>query len=78
MRSFVLSLMLLGGSLFASSTVFADEVVVPLPIPHATQDDGYRHDGDRDRDYRARCETRTVHRENDAGDSKTVQSERCD
>ena len=79
MRSLVLSFMLLGSSLFTSSAVLADDVAVPLPIPHVTHDDD-RHEADRDcdMDYRAHCETKTVHRENDQGDSKTVDSQRCD
>jgi hypothetical protein len=81
MRSLILASMLLGSSLLSSSAVLADDrVVVPLPVPQVVPGDSDRRDTDRDldRDYRARCETKTVHRENDMGDSKTVQSEHCD
>jgi hypothetical protein len=81
MRSLILAFMLFGGSFFTGSTAFADDrVVVPLPVPQVVPGDSDRRDMNRDRDsdYRARCETNTVHRENDMGDSKTVQSEHCD
>jgi hypothetical protein len=81
MRSLILASILLGSSFLSSSAVLADDrVVVPLPVPQVVPGDSDRRDMDRDRDsdYRARCETRTVHRENDMGDSKTVQSEHCD
>jgi hypothetical protein len=79
MRSLILASMLLGSSLLSSSSVLADDrVVVPLPVPQVVPGDSDRRDMDRDSDYRARCETKTVHRENDMGDSKTVQSQHCD
>ena len=80
MRSIILPFVALSGSLFASYAVLADDrIEVPLPIPHVSHD----HDGDRDVDRNVEhrspgCETKTVHRENDQGESKTVESHRCD
>ncbi len=80
MRSAIISVIFLGSSLFASSAAFADDrIEVPLPIPHVSHDHDGDHDRDRDVDHRSSgCETKTVHKENDQGDSKTAESHHCD
>jgi hypothetical protein len=82
MRNAMISLMILGGAVFTGSAAFADEVdihhdappgvVIPLPIPqpdrHDTVDERRSHG----------CQTTTVHKENDRGESKTVERQNCD
>jgi hypothetical protein len=82
MRNAIIAVMISSCSLFAGSAVFADDrgpaIEVPLPIPQVDHDhdrDSYRDD--RDMDHRSGCETKTVHKENDQGDSKTVQTQHC-
>jgi hypothetical protein len=81
MRNAILSLMILVGTLFGSSTAFADEVVIhhdappgvviPLPIPQPDRRDTLVERRSPD------CETTTIHKENDKGDSKTVERTNC-
>ncbi|MHB8886834.1 MAG: hypothetical protein ACYC5H_17455 [Methylovirgula sp.] len=80
MRSKIISLMIVATALFAGSAAFADEVVihhnrsdaiVPVPPPPGPHTVVVEHrSGD--------CRTTTVHKENDAGDSKTVRKTDCD
>jgi hypothetical protein len=82
MRNTVLSLMIASGTLFAGSAAFADDtvirrdeppgIVVPLPIPQPDRRDTVIERRSPD------CQTTTVHRENDRGDSKTVEKRTCD
>lgn len=78
MRKAIIALMIVTGGLFASSAVLADSVEVehsgpeiPLPIPQEHHDVVVEH---RSSD----CQTTTVHKENDEGDSKTVRKTDCD
>jgi hypothetical protein len=76
--------MLIGlSSAFLSSNVLADEtiihrddsppgIVVPLPIPQPE----HRETTVERRDHG--CDSKTVHRENDIGDSETVRKEHCE
>jgi hypothetical protein len=80
MRIAIISVMILSGGLFASSALHADDrgptLEIPLPIPHVSDD---RVHDDRDMDRRSPgCETTTVYRENDQGESKTVETRHCD
>lgn len=78
MRKGILCLMLLSGALFAGSAAFADEVVVhddagvAVPVPPPDHKVVVEHHSGVD------CDTKTVHKENDAGDTKTVQKSHCD
>jgi hypothetical protein len=85
MRSAIISALLLSGVAFASSTARADDVtiqreerpngvVIPLPIPQPDNRDTVVERRSHDRD----CDTKTVHRENDMGDSKTTTRTRCE
>jgi len=78
----MMAVTVLGGALLAGPAVLADEtvihrddpqpsIVVPLPIPQPTQRETVI-------EHRRDCESKTVHKENDAGDSETVRKERCD
>jgi hypothetical protein len=82
MQKILFALIGLGSAFFLSSNAFADEtvihhddrppgIVVPLPIPQPDR-------GDTTVERRQHCESKTVHRENDIGDSETVRKERCD
>jgi hypothetical protein len=82
MRKAVIYLMILDCGLFGSSAVLAEDVeihrdtapgvVIPFPVPApAERDTVIEHRG-------SDCETTTVHKENDRGDSKTVEKRRCD
>jgi hypothetical protein len=80
MRRAIISVIILSSSIFASSAVRADDrgptLEIPLPIPHVSRD---RDHDDRDIDRRPPgCETTTVRKENDQGESKTVESRHCD
>lgn len=79
MRKGILCLMLLSGALFAGSAAFADEVVVhhddagvAVPVPPPDHKVVVEHHSGVD------CDTKTVHKENDAGDTKTVKKSHCD
>jgi hypothetical protein len=75
MRNVLVSLMIAGAALFMGATAFADETVVvpgPVPPPAEHHEVTIEHHGDGD------CHTKTVHKENDQGDSKTVQKTDCD
>jgi hypothetical protein len=73
MRKVLISLMVASGALFIGSSAFADETVVvpggPPPAEHHEVTVEHHNDGD--------CHTKTVHKENDEGDSKTVQKTDC-
>lgn len=74
MRKALISLMVASGAMFAISAAFADETVVvpggPPPAEHHEVTVEHHGDGD--------CHSTTVHKENDAGDSKTVHKTDCD
>lgn len=60
-------------AMFAAGTAFADEVVIhrddaPPPSSSTTVEHHMSADG---------CESKTVHKENDMGDSKTVRKSDC-
>jgi hypothetical protein len=80
MRSAIVAIMILSSIFFVGSVARADDrgpvLEIPLPIPHVSND---RDHDDRDIDHRPPgCETTTVHKGNDQGDSKTVEARRCD
>lgn len=78
MRNAILALMILSGGAFASSAVLADAVILdhpgdvePVPPPsHHEIVVEHRHGSD--------CQSTTIHKENDMGDSKTVRKTDCD
>jgi hypothetical protein len=75
MRNVLISLMFAGGALFIGSAAFADEVVIDHPgavPPPEHHEVVVEHHGASD------CRTKTVHKENDQGDSKTVRKTDCD
>ena len=73
----MLKIMLVAATVLSAGTAFADEVVIhhdsvdaaPPPSSSTTIEKHTSSDG---------CASKTVHKENDAGDSKTVQSTNCD
>ena len=83
MRKLLICYYVLSCTLIAGTAARADEtvihhddhppgVVVPLPIPQPEhRDTVIEH-------RRDECRTKTVHRENDVGDSKTVTKRECD
>jgi hypothetical protein len=74
--------MVLSGGLFFCPQVFADEVIIhrdsptevvpPVPVPPPNEHDTVIERRTPD------CETTTVHKENDLGDSKTVEKRHCE
>jgi hypothetical protein len=84
MHSAIITALLLSGIAFTSTAARADEViqreerpngvVIPLPIPQPDRRDTIVERRSHDRD----CDTKTVRRENDMGDSKTTTRTRCD
>jgi hypothetical protein len=82
MRNAIISIMILSGGLFAGSAVLADEVIIhrdqptgvvvpPVPVPPPNERDTVIEHRSPD------CETTTIHKENDRGDSKTVEKKTC-
>jgi hypothetical protein len=73
-----LYLMVLSGVLFASSAALADEVVIHHDGPDAVAVPPPDHHVVVEHDSSEGCQTKTVHKENDEGDSKTVSKTNCD
>lgn len=71
----MLKVMLLAATMLGTGTAFADDVVIHrdgADAPPAASTTVEKHDsGDG-------CQSKTVHKENDEGDSKTVQKSNCD
>ena len=73
----MLRIMLVAATMLSAGTAFADEVVIHRdtdapPPPSSSSTTVEKHtssDG---------CASKSVHKENDAGDSKTVQTTSCD
>jgi hypothetical protein len=72
----MLKIMLLAATMLTAGTAFADEVIIhrdsvdaPTPSSTTTIEKHESSDG---------CASKTVHKENDAGDSKTVKTTNCD
>ncbi len=72
----MLKVMLIAVTMLGTGTAFADEVVIhrdtvdaPPPSTSTTVEKHTSSDG---------CASKTVHKENDTGDSKTVKSTNCD
>ena len=72
----MLKIMLITATMFTAGTAFADEVIIhrdsadaPPPSTTTTIEKHESADG---------CASKTVHKENDAGDSKTVKTTNCD
>jgi hypothetical protein len=73
MRKVIISALIAGGALFIGSAAFADEtVVVPGAPPAEHKEVTVEHHNDGD------CHSKTVHKENDEGESKTVHKTDCD
>ncbi|MGA3303417.1 MAG: hypothetical protein ABSC72_09030 [Methylovirgula sp.] len=78
MRNAMIAMMILSGGMFAGSAVLADEVVIdhpagvlPVPVPE-------HHDVVVEHHRGTDCQSTTVHKEDEMGDSKTVHKEECD
>jgi hypothetical protein len=77
MRKVLISLMIAGGALFIGPAAFADEVVIEHPgaVPPPPSE---HHEVTVEHHSGSDCQTTTVHKENDQGDSKTVHKTDCD
>ena len=71
----MLKIMLVAATVFTAGTAFADEVIIhrddappPPPSSSTTVEQHETADG---------CSSKTVHKENDMGDSKTVTKSDC-